>query len=113
METNKISEEEPPRSPGRTNRKGFTLLEEFDDVEAGQNRPPARRRPFQSSVNLMEARPSFRFKKLISLSYKWVLALTIVGHAFLGLFMGIIMKFCLFCSLCFLFLKVLIFGFLL
>jgi hypothetical protein len=82
-------------TPIVANKNGFSLLEEFDHEEEEEEEEGLRKNassihlsPFQSGSNLLASKPHFHFKKLFSIPYKSVLILTIVGHAFLGLFMG-------------------------
>ena len=82
------------------NKNGFGLLNEFDEEDeeeegeevgfeqSPRNQSGLHRSPFRSQSNLLSSKPQFRFKKLLFIPYKWVVILTVLGHAFLGIFMG-------------------------
>jgi len=58
------------------------------DLSKMRRKGGARRAKFAPGTQLLATRPTFKFKR-ISIPYRGVLALTILGHVFLGIFMGI------------------------
>lgn len=57
------------------------------DLAKSRRKGRARLTPFAASTRLLSTRPTFKFKRL-AIPFRGVLSMTIIGHIFLGLFMG-------------------------